>query len=130
MRSKLGLTFSRVQSKLGSWDPQRGVLSIVDFNLPKTVDHGYTNNLWEVQSSPYAGDVINSYNDGPTETGERLGAGGFFELETISPALALGADQSFTHRHRTLRIEGDRDRLSHVAEHVFGVGLDEIEARF
>lgn len=130
MRSKLGLTFSRVKPTMGSWDPQRGVFSVVDFNLPKTADAGYTNNLWEYQDEPFAGDVINSYNDGPTETGERLGAAGFYELETISPALPLAPSESFTHQHRTVRMEGDRDKLSAIAKHFFGVSLDEIEARF
>ncbi len=128
MRSKLGLTFERVTSTLGSWDPQRGVFSIVDFNLPNEAPHGYTNNLWEIQEEPFAGDVINSYNDGPNETGGSLG--GFFELETISPALALQPSEQFTHRHRTIRIEGDRSKIDRVAQTVFNVSLDEIESKF
>ena len=128
MRSKLGLTFSRVQSHLGSWDKERGVLSVVQFNLPDSAPHGYNNNLWQVQDEPYQGDVINGYNDGPNESGGQLG--GFFELETISPALALGPDESFTHIHRTIRMEGERERLSAVSQAVFGVTLDEIESKF
>lgn len=128
MRSKLGLTFSRVQPFLGSWDRERGVLSVVQFNLPDSAPNGYNNNLWQVQDHPYEGDVINGYNDGPNESGGQLG--GFFELETISPALALGPNESYTHVHRTIRMEGDRDRLSAVAKKVFGVALDEIECRF
>ena len=128
MRSKLGLTFSRVQPYLGSWDKERGVLSVVQFNLPDAAPNGYNNNLWQMQDDPYAGDVINCYNDGPNETGGQLG--GFFELETISPALALGPKESFTHIHRTIRMEGNRDKLSEVSNRVFGVTLDEIESRF
>ena len=88
MRSKLGLTFSRVQPTLGSWDKERGVLSVIQFNLPDAAPNGYNNNLWEIQKWPYAGDVINGYNDGPNESGGQLG--GFFELETISPCLGVG----------------------------------------
>lgn len=128
MRSKIGLTFLRAQPSLGSWDKQRGVLSVIQFNLPATAPHGYNNNLWEIQDEPYQGDVINGYNDGPNETGGQLG--GFFELETISPALALAPKESYTHVHRTTRIEGDRNRISEVAEQIFGVTLDEIENRF
>lgn len=128
MRSKLGLTFSRVQPYLGSWDKERGVLSVVQFNLPGSAPHGYNNNLWQIQDEPYKGDVINGYNDGPNESGGQLG--GFFELETISPALALGPEESFTHIHRTIRMEGDHDRLSAVSHAVFGVSLDEIECKF
>ncbi len=128
MRSKLGLTFSRVQSYVGSWDKERGVLSIVQFNLPDSAPHGYNNNLWQFQKNPYEGDVINGYNDGPNESGGQLG--GFFELETISPALALAPGDSYTHVHRTIRMEGDRGLLSLISSRVFGVTLDEIERKF
>ncbi len=128
LRSKLGLTFERVTPRLGSWDPQRGIFSIVEFNLPETAPHGYTNNLWEIQDDPFAGDVINCYNDGPNESGGMLG--GFFELETISPALALSPGESYNHIHRTIRMEGDRTALDRVALATFGVNLDRIEAVF
>ena len=128
LRSKLGLTFERVQPTLGSWDKQRGVLSVVQFNLPDESPNGYNNNLWQLQDDPYSGDVINAYNDGPNESGGQLG--GFFELETISPALALGPQQSYTHIHRTIRMEGERASLSAVAQNTFGVSLDEIESQF
>ncbi|MFK7768979.1 MAG: DUF6786 family protein [Mariniblastus sp.] len=128
MRSKLGLTFSRVQPTLGSWDRERGVLSVVQFNLPDAAPNGYNNNLWEMQDEPYAGDVINGYNDGPNESGGQLG--GFFELETISPALALDCGETYTHLHRTIRMEGDRDTLSVVSQKVFGVSIEEIESKF
>ena len=128
MRSKLGLTYKRVQPYLGSWDRDRGILSVVQFNLPDAAPNGYNNNLWEIQKEPYSGAVINGYNDGPNESGGQLG--GFFELETISPALALKAGESYTHLHRTIRMEGDRRTLSQVSMSVFGVELDEIERRF
>jgi hypothetical protein len=128
LRSKLGLTFQRVQPMLGSWDKQRGVLSVVQFNLPREAPDGYNNNLWQLQDDPYSGDVINAYNDGPNESGGQLG--GFFELETISPALALAPRQSYTHIHRTIRMEGERESLSAVARKTFGVSLDEIENKF
>ena len=127
-RSKLGLQRARVQPTLGSWDPVGGTLSIVDFNLPEKSPNGYTNNLWEIQDDPFAGDVINSYNDGPNETGGMLGP--FFELETISPALALRPGEGYTHIHRTLRLEGERDALNAAAKTVFGVSLDQIENKF
>ena len=72
--------------------------------------------------------MINGYNDGPNDSGGKLG--GFYELETISPALALKTGESFTHRHSTIRMEGERAVLNQVAEHVFGVGLDQIESQF
>ena len=124
-RSKLGLSVNRALPLLGSWDSERNVLTVSHFNMPETAPHGYTNNLWEYQETPYAGDVINGYNDGPNESGGKMG--GFYELETVSPAYALSPGESRMHMHRTIRIEGDRDKLDAVAKSVFNISLDEIE---
>jgi hypothetical protein len=124
-RSKLGLSEKRAKPLLGSWDRQRSVLTVAQFSLPEHAPHGYTNNLWEYQDDPFAGDVINGYNDGPNESGGKLG--GFYELETVSPALALAPNESYTHLHRTIRLEGDRTKLDAIARAVFGVSLEEIE---
>jgi len=131
LRSKLGLNFDRVTNMIGSWDEERQVLSIVNFNLPEAAPaNGYNNNLWEMQDEPYAGDVINCYNDGVNESGSGMVEGGFFEMETISPALALAPGEGYTHIQRTLRMEGDRAELSAVAKSLFGVGLDQIASQF
>jgi hypothetical protein len=126
-RSKLGLSEKRALPLLGSWDADRGVLTVAQFSMPESSEHGYTNNLWEVQDHPYAGDVINGYNDGPNDSGGKLG--GFYELETVSPALALAPNESFTHMHRTIRMEGDRAKLDAISKAVFGVSLDEVETQ-
>ena len=128
LRSKLGVSFQRAVNYLGAWDAQHGCLTIVQFNLPDQVDVGYTNNLWKHVDDPYQGDVINSYNDGPNEHGEMMGP--FYELETLSPALNLQPGDSYTHIHRTLHLEGDRDGLDSVCEHVFGVNTAKIEQVF
>lgn len=124
-RSKLGMTFQRAEPRLASWDPDKGLLTIVEFNLPANAPDGYTNNLWEYQSDPFGGDVVNAYNDGPNESGGKLG--GFYELETVSPALALAPSQSFTHIVRTFRIEGEREKLNPISHSVFGAPLEQIE---
>lgn len=126
-RSKLGLSEKRALPFLGSWDSQRGVLTVAQFSMPETAPHGYTNNLWEHQDDPYCGDVINGYNDGPNESGGKLG--GFYELETVSPAYALSPGESCTHMHRTIRIEGQREKLDSIAKAVFGVSLAEVESQ-
>jgi len=126
-RSKLGLSEKRALPLLGSWDSERGVLTVAQFSMPDKAPHGYTNNLWEFQEDPYCGDVINGYNDGPNESGGKLG--GFYELETVSPAYALGPGESCTHMHRTIRIEGDRDKLDAISKAVFGVSLDQVESQ-
>jgi hypothetical protein len=126
-RSKLGLSEKRALPLLGSWDSHRGVLTVSQFSMPDSAPNGYTNNLWEFQDDPYAGDVINGYNDGPNDSGGKLG--GFYELETVSPAYALAPGESCTHMHRTIRIEGDREKLDAIAKAVFNVSLDQIESQ-
>lgn len=131
LRSKLGLNFGRVTSTMGSWDEDRQVLSIVNFNLPDAAPaNGYNNNLWEMQDEPYAGDVINCYNDGVNDSGSGMVDGGFYEMETVSPALALAPGEGYTHIHRTLRMEGDRAELSAIAKSLFGVDLDQVSSQF
>ena len=125
-RSKLGISFARACSRLGSWTPETGVLAVVDFNLPESAPAGYTNNLWVHQDNPFEGDVINAYNDGPNDSGGKLG--GFFELETISPALPLKKDESYTHTTRIVRLEGERDQLDQMAQTLFGANLTQIES--
>ena len=131
LRSKLGLNFARVKSTMGSWDEDRQVLSIVNFNLPESAPaNGYNNNLWEMQDEPYAGDVINCYNDGVNDSGSGMVEGGFYEMETVSPALALAPGEGYTHIQRTLRMEGDRAELSAITKSLFGIDLDQIASQF
>lgn len=129
LRGKIGLGPRRATPVAGSWDPDLGVLTIVHFSFPGPEVTDYVNSMWEIQEHPFGGDVINSYNDGPTVPGGKA-LGGFYEIETSSPALALAPGESGTHTSRTIHLEGDRDHLDAVARRVLGVGLDEIEGAF
>jgi uncharacterized protein DUF6786 len=127
-RSKIGIPPARVRPLLGSYDAEGGVLTVVQFDRPADA-RDYVNSMWEVQTEPYAGDVANSYNDGPTSPGGKP-LGPFYELETSSPAAALPAGGALTHRHRTVHLAGPRAALDPIAVKVFGVGLEEIERAF
>lgn len=128
LRSKLGVAFERAVNFLGAWDAEHECLTIVQFNLPDNPGVGYTNNLWKHVDQPYGGDVINSYNDGPNENGGMMGP--FYELETLGPAMPLGAGDRYTHVHRTIHLEGERAGLEAVSQVIFGNSLAEIEAVF
>jgi len=88
--------------------------------LPGAVD--YVNSLWEMQDDPYAGDVVNSYNDGPLDGG-RQALGSFYELETSSPAAALAPGESIAHAHATLHVSGHAEVLDAIAQAALGVSL-------
>lgn len=123
-RSKIGLSPARVRPVLGSYDARGQVLTLVQFDRPADA-RDYVNSMWEVQKQPYAGDVVNSYNDGAPAPGAKP-LGPFYELETSSPAAALPAGGSLTHRHRTIHLTGEIAALDAVARKALGVGLEEI----
>jgi hypothetical protein len=81
--------------------------------------------MWEKQADPYAGDVINAYNDGPPGPGKPA-LGGFYEIETSSSAIALEPKKSKIHRSRTFHFVGDRDQLDPIAKAVLGVSLGDL----
>ena len=125
-RSKIGLSPSRAKNILGSYDATNNILTIVKYNQPDGIAD-YVNSMWEIQEAPYAGDVVNSYNDGPPEPGvEPLGP--FYELETSSPALALKSGETGIHIQYTSHFEGDKKSLDKLLRQLLGVSIADIEA--
>ncbi|MCP4256293.1 MAG: hypothetical protein GY774_02050 [Planctomycetes bacterium] len=125
-RSKIGLSPQRAKPILGSYDNANKVLTIVQYNKPEfAVD--YVNSMWELQDEPYKGDVVNSYNDGPSEPGAKP-LGPFYELETSSPAAALEPDQTISHIHRTYHLQGSEAELNPIAKATLGVAIAEIKS--
>jgi hypothetical protein len=125
-RSKIGLSPLRAREILGSYDIINKVLTIVQYNKPK-VAVDYVNSMWELQDEPYKGDVVNSYNDGPSEPGAKP-LGPFYELETSSPAAALRPGQAISHIHRTFHLQGSETELNTIAKATLGVTLAEIKS--
>ncbi|MBD3276449.1 MAG: hypothetical protein GF372_14125 [Candidatus Marinimicrobia bacterium] len=123
-RSKIGLGPDRATPTLGSYIPSKKLLTLIHYNKPEQRDR-YVNSMWEIQEEPYDGDVVNSYNDGPPEPGIPP-LGGFYELETSSPALALSPGESYTHVHQTVHLSGDENQLNPLAENVLGVSVTTI----
>lgn len=124
-RSKIGVNPKRATGRLGSYDAQHQVLTIVEHSLGAPGAE-YINSEWKIQEHPYAGDVANAYNDGPPPTGgAQLGA--FYELESSSPAAALKPGETIEHVHRTLHLQGDKARLDAAANAALGLSVTEIE---
>jgi hypothetical protein len=123
-RSKIGVGPRRVLPVLGSYDASGNVLTLVQFTLPSPPGQ-YVNSLWEIQKDPFAGDVVNSYNDGPPAPGAKP-LGPFYEIESSSPAAALAPGQSLEHVHRTVHLIGSKEALDAIARATLGVGLNEI----
>jgi hypothetical protein len=123
LRSKIGLRPGRARSPLASYSASARLLTLVQYDKPANASD-YVNSMWEQQKEPYGGDVVNSYNDGPTEPG-KPSLGGFYEIESSSPAAALAPGASLVHTHRTFHLVGERADLEAVARKVLGIGLDD-----
>jgi hypothetical protein len=125
-RSKIGLGPKRAKNVLGSYSAQAKLLTIVHYDkAPEGSPYVYS--MWERQKEPYGGDVVNSYNDGSPAPGKPP-LGGFYELETSSPGLALAPGAKGRHAHRTFHFVGEPALLEPIAKEVLGVGLAEITA--
>jgi len=127
-RGKIGITAKRSKGIAGSYDAAGKVLNIVTYNVQDS-PQGFVNSMWELQDKPYAGDVINSYNDGSPEKGKPP-LGPFYELETSSPAAALEPGKTMQHVQRTFHIQGSPEQLDPLAKRLLGVGLDAIKDAF
>jgi len=126
-RSKIGLGPARARRALGSYSAPAQLLTLVLYTKPSGATR-YVNSMWERQAAPYAGDVINSYNDGPPAPGKPP-LGGFYEVESSSPAAALAPGESLTHVHHTYHFSGPRADLEALAQQVLGVSLSDLPPR-
>ncbi len=117
-RGKIGLSPARTTGVLASYVPSTRTLTVVR-TAPPDPSKPYVDNLWEKRANPYDGDAVNAYNDGPTEPGKGS-LGGFYELETSSPAAELAPGASLTHTHSTLHVLVDDD----VRKGIGALGID------
>lgn len=125
-RSKLGLSPQRARGLIGSYDAVNHVLTIVQFSKPESALE-YVNSAWKLQAEPFKGDVANCYNDGPPSPGKPQ-LGRFYELESSSPAQALGPHDQIEHVQRTIHLVGSPEQLGRIAQSVLGVSLEEVNA--
>jgi hypothetical protein len=127
-RSKIGISPRRVKPFLGSYDAANKVLTIAHLTIPDNA-MDYVNSMWQIQDKPFGGDVVNSYNDGPSEPGAKP-LGPFYELESSSPAAALKPGETLGHVHTTIHFQGEEKALDQIARQALGVGLAEIKSAF
>lgn len=122
LRSKIGISPMRTIPWAASYDVKNDLLTIANFSFDSNQKE-YVNSLWKIQENPFAGDVVNAYNDGPVDDKQM---GKFYELESSSPAAALEPGQQMTHVHRTIHIRGDKKSLDQITRALFDIPLDKI----
>ena len=123
-RSKIGIPPRRVRPFAGSYDAANKVLTLIHVSIPEGATD-YVNSRWQIQDEPFAGDVVNSYNDGPASPGAKP-LGPFYELESSSPAAALRPGETLAHVHATIHVQGPEKALDEMARAALGVGIKEI----
>ena len=129
-RSKIGVPPGRSTGLVASYDSERGRLTIVRCTLPPdAASLPYLRAQWEDHADPYAGDLINAYNDGSPAPGEAP-LGPFYELETSSPALPLAPGEALSHIQETIHFSGTPSALDSIARSALGVSLQEISSAF
>jgi len=127
-RGKIGIPPVRATGFAGSYSPDLRCLTIVRCD-PTPANGKYVNSMWEQQKDPYAGDLINAYNDGSPAPGQPP-LGPFYELETSSPGAELAPRESLTHRQITVHFTGEPKHLDPLASQTLGVSLKEILSAF
>ena len=127
-RGKIGIPPIRATGFAGSYSPDLRCLTIVRCD-PTPAKGKYVNSMWEQQKDPYAGDLINAYNDGSPAPGQPP-LGPFYELETSSPGAELAPGESVTHRQITVHFTGEPKHLDPLASQTLGVSLKEILGAF
>jgi hypothetical protein len=126
-RSKIGISPQRALPFCGSYDPEKQILTLLWYSSPDKPSR-YVNSKWGEQTSPFSGDVVNSYNDGPVADGSIMGP--FYEIESSSPAALLSAGGRITHKQKIFHITGNEDKLSLITEKLFHKSISEIKEVF
>jgi len=126
-RSKIGISLQRALPIIGSYDAKNNILTLIKFSLSENISD-YVNSALEIQKEPFRGDVINSYNDGPSDDGAQLGQ--FYELEVSSPAAFLEPGEDIIHIQRTYHLEGSEKVLDVFTKSFLNVSIEEIKTAF
>jgi len=123
LKAKIGIAPTHDQNLVGSFDFETNTLTVVKYETDKS--HVFLNSEWNIQEKPYAGDVINIYNDGPNTDGSILGP--YYELETSSSSKELRTGESIYHKHTTHHFTGDYNELNKIAKQLLNCDLEAVK---
>ena len=126
-RSKIGLPAGRDTGLCGSYDAATHHVTLVRYRRSAAGDR-YVESRWGAQADPFGGDVVNAYNDGPTETGEVMGP--FYEIETSSPAAFLRPGETLCHTQEVFHLQGDEAQLEELLRGLIPGGLRAVKEAF
>lgn len=119
-RFKLGFPPKNVMPYIGSYDADKGLLTIITYTFDN--DKNYVNSVWRQQQNSNAGDAMNSYNDGRLENSDQIEP--CYELETSSGAKPLSPNEAIAHEYKTFHFEGCYSALNTIANCLLHIELD------
>ncbi len=123
-RVKVGVGPMRAENRLGCLDLDTFELVIHDFDVYPEM--AYVAPYWR-ELSPYEltdGEAASVYIDGPDEAG--CESKGFYELETLSPAMPLKPGERLVHRNRVFHIRGSQSDVDAITRRFFRTDSTEI----
>jgi len=122
-RGKLGILSKKAKNMAGSYDGEKKVLTIIQFEVDGKAP--YLNQEWNVTKPTFSGDAVNAYNDGPLNNGTQMGP--FYEMESVSPAAFLVQGGTLTHRHTVFHFSASEKNLDKIAEKLLGISLENVQ---
>jgi hypothetical protein len=125
-RGKMGIAPAYAKTAIGSYDAINKVVTIIIYDIDSSSK--YLSQRWNTTDPSFAGDAVNTYNDGPLDNGSQMGP--FYELESVSPAAYLSPGKSLAHRQTVFHFTGDEKALGEIVEHLLHVPLEEIKKAF
>ncbi|GAA4936736.1 hypothetical protein GCM10023314_06350 [Algibacter agarivorans] len=120
-RSKIGIPKSLAPSVYGCYTKDKKRLTIVQYL--ETNDSLYANSYVTKQKTPYKGEVIPIYNDGPMDYSP-TNKHSFFELESTSSMRELQPKtDTLKHWHSVYHFSGDEHKLNELSKTLLGIDL-------
>ncbi len=120
LTAEIGVKQFSALNFMGLYDPEREVLTIVQFTLPRNPQFY----LGETMEDNRA-EVLTIRNNGPENPYAR---GRFLEVQSASPAALLKPNGRLQHFHRTIHLQGSEKHLSEITKKLFGVTVKELKA--
>lgn len=120
LSAEIGVKQQSALNYVGLYDPEREVLTVVQFTLPRNPAFY----LGETMEDNRA-EVLTIRNNGPENPYAR---GRFMEIQSASPAALLKPKGRMQHFHRTIHLQGSEKHLGEITKKLFGVTVKELKA--